>query len=68
MKRISHVVKGSRPITGELALPFGRAFGQSPEHWMNLQHQYDLARAERALGKWSVWFRAGGCAGVRNRT
>lgn len=48
--RISHVVKGSRPITGELALLFGRAFGQSPEYWMNLQHQYELALAERALG------------------
>ena len=35
--RISHVVKGTRPVTAELALLFGRAFGQSPQHWLNLQ-------------------------------
>lgn len=40
--RISHVVKGSRPVTAELALCFGRAFGQSPEYWLNLQSTYDL--------------------------
>jgi antitoxin HigA-1 len=30
--RISHVINGARPITAELALLFGRAFGQSPEY------------------------------------
>ena len=29
--RISHVVKGARPITAELALLFGRALGQPPQ-------------------------------------
>ena len=48
--RISHVVKGARPITAELALLFGRAFGQSPQYWLNLQVTYDLKRAERAIG------------------
>lgn len=48
--RISHVVKGSRPVTAELALLFGRAFAQSPQYWLNLQRQYDLEVAERALG------------------
>lgn len=47
--RISHVVKGSRPVTAELALLFGRAFGQSPQYWLNLQADYDLKRAERAI-------------------
>ena len=28
--RISHVIKGARPVTAELALRFGRAFDQSP--------------------------------------
>jgi addiction module HigA family antidote len=40
--RVSHVVKGKRPVTAELALLFGRAFGQSPEYWLNLQATYDL--------------------------
>ena len=49
--RISHVVKGSRPVTAELALLFGRAFGQSPQYWLNLQADYDLKLAERAIAK-----------------
>ena len=48
--RISHVVKGSRPVTAELALLFGKAFGQSPQYWLNLQATYDLKLAERAIG------------------
>ena len=48
--RMSHVVKGARPVTAELALRFGRAFGQSPQYWLNLQTAYDLKRAERAIG------------------
>ena len=48
--RISHVVNGSRPVTAELALLFGKAFGQSPQYWLNLQRQYDLELAERSLG------------------
>ena len=44
--RISHVIKGTRPVTAELALLFGRAFGQSPQYWLNLQSGYDLRNAE----------------------
>lgn len=40
--RISHVVKGKRPVTAELALLFAQAFDQSPEYWLNLQSAYDL--------------------------
>lgn len=47
--RISHVVKGTRPVTAELALLFGRTFGQSPQYWLNLQATYDLKTAERAI-------------------
>ena len=47
--RISHVVKGTRPVTAELALLFGRSFGKSPQYWLNLQATYDLKTAERAL-------------------
>ena len=48
--RVSHVVKGSRPVTAELALLFGKAFEQSPQYWLNLQRQYDLELAEQSLG------------------
>ncbi|HQY94306.1 HigA family addiction module antitoxin [Caldilinea sp.] len=47
--RISHVVNGMRPVTAELALRFGRAFGQSPQYWLNLQASYDLKRAETTI-------------------
>lgn len=48
--RISHIVKGARPVTAELALLFGRAFDQSPQYWLNLQSNYDLRLAEAAIG------------------
>lgn len=47
--RISHVIKGVRPVTAELALLFGRALGQAPHYWLNLQAAYDLKMAERAM-------------------
>jgi addiction module HigA family antidote len=49
--RISHIVKGTRPVTAELALLFGRAFDQSPEYWLNLQAAFDLRLAETAIAK-----------------
>ncbi len=49
--RISHVAKGTHPVTAELALLFGRALGQSPQYWLNLQATYDLKTAEQAIGK-----------------
>jgi len=48
--RISHVVNGTRSVTAELALRFGRVFGQSPQYWINLQAAYDLEKAEQSLG------------------
>lgn len=48
--RISHVVNGTRPVTAELALLFGRAFGQSPQYWLNLQAAYDLKTVEHEIG------------------
>ena len=49
--RVSHVVGGSRPVTAELALLFGKALGQSPEYWLNLQSAYDLGTARTAVGR-----------------
>lgn len=47
--RISHVVTGKRPVTAELAVLIGKAFGQTPQFWMNLQAGYDLKLAEKTL-------------------
>ena len=48
--RISHVINGARPVTADLALLFGRALGQSPQYWLNLQAACDLKLAEQAMG------------------
>ena len=44
--RVSHVLRGDRPITAELALRLGRALGQTPQYWLNLQASYDLKVAQ----------------------
>jgi addiction module HigA family antidote len=44
--RVSHVLKGDRPVTAELALRLGRAFGQTTQYWLNLQATYDLKLAQ----------------------
>lgn len=49
--RISHVINGTRPVTAELALLFGRALDQSPQYWLNLQAAYDLKAAEVTIHK-----------------
>ena len=40
--RVSHLLRGDRPVTAELALRLGRALGQTPQYWLNLQTTYDL--------------------------
>lgn len=40
--RISHLLKGKRPITTELAFLLSRAFDQTPQYWLNLQMDYNL--------------------------
>jgi len=49
--RVSHVVKGTRPVTAELALRFSKALGQTAEYWINLQAAYDLATARNVVGQ-----------------
>ena len=47
--RVSHLLKGDRPVTAELALRLGRALGQTPQYWLNLQTAYDLKIAKLEL-------------------
>jgi antitoxin HigA-1 len=48
--RISHIIRGKRPVTAEMALIFGKSFGQTPQYWLNLQAIYDLKIAEGSIG------------------
>lgn len=47
--RVSHIIKGTRPVTAEMALLFGKAFGQTPQYWINLQAAYDLKTTEKVI-------------------
>lgn len=47
--RVSHLLKGDRPVTAELALRMGRALGQTPQYWLNLQTTYDLKVAQTEM-------------------
>jgi len=49
--RISNVVKGKRTVTAEMALLFGKAFGQTPQYWINLQATYDFKIAEKVVSR-----------------
>ncbi|MEX1108943.1 MAG: HigA family addiction module antitoxin [Dongiaceae bacterium] len=49
--RITDILNGKRGITAETALRLGRYFGNAPAFWMNLQSQYELAIAERDIGR-----------------
>jgi antitoxin HigA-1 len=48
--RVSHVVRGQRPMTAELALRLGRYLDQSPRYWLHLQSRYDIDMAEDQVG------------------
>lgn len=48
--RISHVIRGQRPVTAELALRLGHYFQQSPRFWINLQARYDVDVTEDEMG------------------
>ena len=47
--RVSHLLKGQRPVTAELALRLGLALNQTPQYWLNLQAAYDLKVAQVEL-------------------
>ncbi len=43
VQRINEVVRGKRGITPETAWLLGQAFGTTPQFWLNLQSNYELA-------------------------
>lgn len=47
--RISHLVREDRPVTADLALRLGQAFGQSAQYWLNLQAGYDLKMTQARI-------------------
>ena len=43
--RINELVNGKRGVTVDTALRLARLFGTTPQYWLNLQRDYDLAAA-----------------------
>lgn len=48
-KTFSELVNGHSGVSIHMALRLSRAFGTTPEYWLNMQQTYDLERAK----KWS---------------
>ena len=44
---LNNLVNGRSGISPEMAIRLSKAFGSSPEVWLGLQMEYDLARAEK---------------------
>lgn len=46
---MSNVINGHTGISVELALKLSKAFGNTPEFWLNLQRNYDLRLAKQRM-------------------
>ena len=49
--RVERIALGTTGITTDAALRLSKALGTTPQFWLNLQNDYDLQMATRALGK-----------------
>jgi addiction module HigA family antidote len=47
---LHRLLAGQQRVSAEMALRLGRLCGNGPEIWLNLQAQYDLARARARSG------------------
>jgi addiction module HigA family antidote len=47
--RINAIVQGKRSITADTALRLARAFGTTPQFWLNIQTRYDLEITRKRL-------------------
>jgi addiction module HigA family antidote len=52
--RIPHLNLQESITTGDTALRLSKAFGTTPEFWINLQSPYELERARDAAGDLSI--------------
>jgi addiction module HigA family antidote len=43
----SRLIKGESDVSPEMALKLSKAFGRSPESWMQMQVAYELSRAKK---------------------
>ena len=48
---LNNVINGKSGISPEMALRLSKAFGSTPETWLQMQLAYDLAEARKREGK-----------------
>jgi addiction module HigA family antidote len=51
---VNNIVNGKSGISPEMAIRLSKAFGSSPETWLGMQLDYDLAQARRRAGEMRV--------------
>lgn len=51
-KTLSKILNGRGDVTAEMALRLSRAFGTTPELWLNLQRNLDLWEASNQTDGW----------------
>jgi len=51
---LSNLVNGKNGVSPEMAIRLSKAFGGSPEVWLGMQMDYDLAQAELRADKIKV--------------
>jgi antitoxin HigA-1 len=42
---VTGIMNGQRSVTAPMAIRLGRAFGTTPEYWLNLQSTFELKKA-----------------------
>jgi addiction module HigA family antidote len=53
-KTVSAIVNERKSVTPKMALRLSRAFGTTPDLWLNLQKKYDLWLAMNTKGDWET--------------
>jgi len=51
---VSELLNGHNGISPEMAYRLSKAFGRTPESWMNLQTMYDLAQVQKKAERFDV--------------
>lgn len=47
--KINEICRGRRCVTPDMAMRFGRLFGQSPLFWLNLQKNWELSQLDESV-------------------
>ena len=49
--KVNEICRGKRGVSAEMAMMLGRAFGQSPGFWLNLQKSWELSQVDASRFK-----------------